>query len=384
MEKKQGILLAFGELFLKSEGVRKIFIERLLNNAALFLRKEKVFFKIHKFRGRIMIETDNTLKAQKIIKKIFGISWYSEAIFFPEIKMKELTNFISQNYKDWMENKKTFALRVKIEKGIIKESKEEIIDKIAEKINKKVDLSKPDKEIFIEIRKGGTFIFFKKNKGLGGLPVSSGGKILNLISGGIDSPVVSFLLAKRGVENIWLHFHSFPISSKKSIEKIEDLAKKFTNYQFNLKVIFIPFYKAQNEIRIKTPAKYRVLLYRRLMFKMAEKLAKKENCLALATGESLGQVSSQTLGNLGIIESVIKIPVFRPLIGMDKEEIIKMAKKFKTYNTSIIPQEDCCTMFVPKKQTAKGCLEEVKEIEKKLNFPKIINQCLKEIEIKNY
>ncbi len=366
---KNGILIAFGELFLKSEPVKKLFQKRLINNLWFFLKKEEIDFKIYNFRERIFIKTDQIIKAKKLIKKVFGISWFAENFFFPETNLKKFSCFVSENYKKWIKKGETFALRIK--------KNRKIIEKIAKNINRKVDLTKPKQELFIEERKRGWFLYFKKIKGLGGLPVSSSGKVLSLISGGIDSPVAAFLAAKRGAENIWLHFHSFPLVSKNSIEKTKDLAKIFLQYQPCLKIYFIPFQKAQMEIKAKTPAKYRILLYRRLMLKIAEKIAKKENCQALITGESLGQVSSQTLPNIKIIEETVKIPVLRPLICWDKEEIIKLAEKIGTFQISIKPAEDCCTLFVSKHQTAQGDLKKVKELEKKINTSRIIKEALR-------
>lgn len=368
---KKGILIAFGELFLKSEGVKKLFQKKLINNLCFFLKKEKVDFKILSFRERIFIETNQNLKAKKIIKRTFGIAWFSDSFYF--FNLKELIYFINNNYKEYIGKGESFAIRMKKDR--------EVIDKIAKLINRKVNLDRPKRELFIEQRPSlprlagcegknkKYFLYFKKIKGAGGLPVSSSGKVLSLVSGGIDSPVAAFLAAKRGAENIWLHFHSFPLVSNSSIEKTKELAQVFKKYQPNLKIYFIPFQKAQLEIKTKTPAKYRILLYRRLMFKIAERIAKKENCSALVTGESLGQVSSQTLPNMKIIEQAVKIPVLRPLIGFDKEEIIKIGQSIGTFNISIKPQEDCCTLFVPKHQTAEGKMDVVKELEKKINKP---------------
>lgn len=359
-QSKKGILIAFGELFLKSEGVRKLFQKRLINNLRFFLEKENIDFKILYFRERIFIKTDEIRRASKTVKRIFGIAWLAESFCFSQIK--ELSNFVAKNYPKWIKKNETFALRVK-------KDREKIINEIAKNINRKVDLTKPKRELFIETRDKKWFLYFKKQKGAAGLPIGSSSKALSLISGGIDSPVAAFLAAKRGAENVWLHFHSFPLVSNVSIEKVKELAKVFLDYQPCLKIYFIPFQKAQLEIKAKTPAKYRILLYRRLMFKIAERIAKKENCPALVTGESLGQVSSQTLPNMKIIEEAVKIPVLRPLIGFDKEEIIKLAKKIGTFEISIRPQEDCCTLFVPKHQTAEGRLDVVKELEKKINKP---------------
>jgi len=380
---KKGILIAFGELFLKSPGVQKIFKRKLINNLHFFLKKENFDFRIFPQRERIFVEVKDLEKAKKKIKNIFGISWFAKSLFFERANLKEVSDFIAKNYKNWIKENETFAIRLK--KGSeIKESGKKIIEEIAKNIKRKVDLEKPKRKIFVEARKGGWFLYFKKERGAGGLPVSSGGRVLALISGGIDSPVASYLMAKRGAENVWLHFHSFPLVSQKSIEKVKKLAQIFLNFQPKLKVYLFPFSKIQTEIKLKSPPKYRILLYRRAMVKIAQKIAKKENCSALVTGESLGQGSSQTLPNLEIIEKVVSIPILRPLIGFDKEEIIKMAKKIGTYEISILPQEDCCTLFVPKHASAKGNLKEIKKIEKNLKIKEAIEQSKKEIEILNY
>lgn len=377
---KKGILVAFGELFLKSYPVQVFFRKKLVRNIYFFLKKNKLEFNIFSFRERIFIETNNTKKAGKILKNIFGIFWISESLFFEKASIDDVSNFIFENYKTWIRKEETFAIRFK--KTVkTKESSLEIIEKTAERIERKVDLEKPKKEIFIEARKYGWFLYFKKKKCLGGLPVGSGEKVLALISGGIDSPVASYLIAKRGSENIWLHFHSFPLTSKKSIEKVKETAEIFLNYQPGLKIYFFPFAEIQSDVKIKIPPKYRVLVYRRLMLRIAEKIAEKENCYALITGESLGQVSSQTVPNIKITEKAVSIPVLRPLIGMDKQEIINLSKKIKTFSISTKPQEDACTLFTPKNASAKGNLEDIEKMEKTINFNKLIKKSLKKVEV---
>jgi thiamine biosynthesis protein ThiI len=380
---KKGILIAFGKIFLKSPGVQRIFKRKLQNNLSFFLKKEGVDFKVFPQRERIFIETKKHEKARKIIKNVFGISWFTKSFFFERETLSQVSNFIAQKYQNWIKENESFAIRLK--KGSeIKESSQKIIEEIAKNIKRKVDLEKPKREIFVEARKEGFYLYFKKEKGAGGLPVGTSGKVLTLISGGIDSPVASYLMAKRGAENVWLHFHSFPLVSQRSIEKVKKLAEIFLKFQPRLKVYLFPFSKIQMEIRVKSKPKYRVLLYRRAMVRIAENLAKKENCYALVTGESLGQVSSQTLPNLQIIEKAVSIPILRPLIGMDKEEIIDFSKKIGTYQISILPQEDCCTLFTPKHSSAKGNLKEIEKIEKSLNLKKIIKQSQKEVQILNF
>lgn len=381
---KIGILLAFGELFLKSEGVRRVFKKRLVNNLIFFLEKRNLKFKIFPSRERIFVETKSLEKCLEILKNIFGISWSAPCFFLEKGALEQVCEFVKRNYLKWIKQGQTFALRVTRDRGGTGEKREEIINKIAKVIRRKVNLSNPQKEIFIERRKNGWFLYFKKEKGQGGLPAGCEGKVLTLMSGGIDSPPAAFLLAKRGAENVWVHFHSYPLVSRASIEKVKELAKIFLNFQPHLKIYFVPFKDAQMEIKTKTPPKYRILLYRRLMLRIASKIAQKEKCEALITGESLGQVSSQTLVNIGIIEEAVRIPVLRPLIGMDKEEIITLAKKIGTFEISIRPQEDCCTLFIPKHPTAQGKLEEVKLLEKKLEIEKLIQKSITGLDTPNF
>jgi thiamine biosynthesis protein ThiI len=381
MEIKEGLLLAFGELFLKSERVRRLFSMKLTNNISISLKKAGINFKIYPLRERIFVETKEKNKAENVVKNVFGVSWFAQAIFL-EGGLEDLVKFVEENYEEWIKKNQSFAIRLK--KGDLSESGEEIIKKIASKIERKVDLEKPSVELFLEARKKGWFIYFKKKKGKGGLPVGTGGKALALISGGIDSPVASYLIAKRGCENVWIHFHSFPLVSNASIKKVEELVRVFLNYQPRLKVYFVPFSEIQMKIKASVEPKYRILLYRRFMLRIAEKVAEKEECKGIVTGESLGQVSSQTLTNLGIIEEVTKFPMLRPLIGFDKEEIVEIAKEIGTYEISIKPQEDCCTLFTPKHASAAGNLEVVRKFEKNLNIKEMIEKALKEAKVEIY
>jgi len=383
IKQKSGILIAFGELFLKSDSVKTYFKQKLVDGLLFFIKKEKLDAKVMSMRERIFIASDDLKSATKLAENTFGISWYANCMYFPETNLREFAAFVDKNYQDWIKKTETFALRLKIS-AEIKEEAKSVIDRIAKNIDRKVDLNKPKKELFIEVRKEGWFLYFKKDKGSGGFPIGSAGKVLALTSGGIDSPVASYLMAKKGADNIWLHFHSFPLVSNKSIEKVKELARVFMKYQPRLRVYFIPFSKAQVEIKGKAPASYRILLYRRLMLRIAEIIAEKEGCKALVTGESLGQVSSQTLTNLNIIEEATKVPVLRPLIAKDKQDIMDLAKKIGTYDISIKPQEDCCTLFTPKHANAQGKLENVKAIEKKLSIRKLVSQGIKEAKVEYY
>ena len=208
----------------------------------------------------------------------------------------------------------------------------------------------------------------------------SGMKALSLISGGIDSPVSSYLVLRKGVKLVYVHFHSFPIVSRTSIYKVMQLVKLLSKYQSPSILYLIPLGEIQTYLRTRVDPRYLIILYRRFMLRIAEKIAEREKASAIITGESLGQVSSQTLQNLKVIEEAIRIPILRPLIGLDKEEIVDIAKRIGTYEISIKPQEDCCTLFVPKRQITAARLEDIKRIEKDLPIKELVESALKKVE----
>ena len=248
-------------------------------------------------------------------------------------------------------------------------------------IDRKVNLSNPDKELFIELRNSGTYIYFEIIKGIDGLPVGCSGNALSLMSAGIDSPVSSYLMLKRGLHLDYIHYHSVPATDNKSIIKSKDLCKLLLKYQPKSKLFIIPFYKIQMEIKMKTPPEERIVLYRRFMLRIAEQLAKQNKMKALVTGEALAQVSSQTIDNMCAIQDAITMPILRPLVGFNKEEIISIAKQLATYDISIIPQGDCCTLFTPKHPTTCANLNKVKELEKELDINALIKKAIEDMEV---
>ncbi len=234
--------------------------------------------------------------------------------------------------------------------------------------------------MFIEITNRYAFLYLEKIKGLGGLPVGVSGRAVSLLSGGIDSPVASFYAQKRGIELVFLHFHALPYVNKASLEKAEKIVKILNKYQFSSKLYLIPFADIQKEILLKTKASFRVVLYRRFMFRIAEILAKKEKAKVLITGESVGQVASQTLENIAVITRAISLPIFRPLICQDKQDIIEKAKEIGTYDISILPHQDCCSRFLPKRPATKANLTEVRKEENKLDIKKLIAKAIEKVE----
>ena len=247
---------------------------------------------------------------------------------------------------------------------------------IRETTGAKVDLTHSELTIFIEILAKEAFLYTEKFQGQGGLPVGTSGKVACLLSGGIDSPVAAYRMMKRGCSVFFVHFHSYPYLSKMSQEKVGDIAEILNQYQRSSKLFLIPFGDIQKEIVLQAPAKYRVVLYRRMMVRITEAIAKREKALALVTGESLGQVASQTLENITSIENAATLPLLRPLIGMDKGEIIGQAKEIGTYDISIIPDQDCCQLFIPKNPAVRTTIEEIERVEKALDIPGLISMGL--------
>lgn len=366
------VLIRYGEIFLKSDFVFKKFEKKLIENIAKILKRAKIDFKTERERGRIFVSTKKEKKAIEELKKVFGIVSFSPVYHLGTSSLKEIKNFCQKEFKNYLKRGESFAVRAK-RVGSHSYSSQDLEREIGKVIEGRVDLKNPQKEVFVEVRDKNTYIFTEIFSGLGGLPVSTGGKVISFLSGGIDSAISSYLTIKRGCKVIFLHFHSFPLVSKKSIEKCQKIIEKLNDYQFNSELILIPFQKIQTHFKTQAPAKYLILLYRRSMARIGEKIAKIKDAKAIITGESLAQVSSQTLSNLAAIEETVKIPIFRPLIGQDKEEIIKIARKIGTFEISILPQEDCCTLFVPKHPATQSDPKVLKKIENELKIKKLEN-----------
>ena len=240
----------------------------------------------------------------------------------------------------------------------------------------KVDVHNPDIIVKVEVREFGAYVSAGQFKGAGGMPVGTNGRGLLLLSGGIDSPVAGYMLAKRGVRIDALHFESFPYTSERAREKVLELAKIVSEYSGEMYVHIVSLTHIQEELVKHCEEDYFTLLLRRYMMTIAEKVAKDKGCAALITGESLGQVASQTMQAIGLTDAAVNIPVFRPCIGMDKEEIVTIARKIGTFETSIQPYEDCCTVFTPKHPRTKPELEKVLVQENKVDFNALVDEAM--------
>ncbi len=247
-----------------------------------------------------------------------------------------------------------------------------------------VDLERPDLTIYVEVLPRDIYLSCGREAGPGGLPLGVSGRVVCLLSGGIDSPVAAHRLMKRGCQAVFVHFHGFPFLDGTSRSKAAELARVLTRFQFQSRLYLVPFGEIQREVVVGAPAPLRVVLYRRLMGRIAEQVALREGAKALVTGESLGQVASQTLDNLAVIEEAVGMPILRPLIGSDKEEIVQQARALGTYEISIIPDQDCCRLFVPQHPATLSNVEEVAAAEINLNIQKLVQMGLDQMEIRGF
>ena len=257
----------------------------------------------------------------------------------------------------------------------------EVAGEILRNTDLKVDVHNPDIMLSIEIREDGCYIFTKTYPGAGGYPLGVGGKIMHMLSGGIDSPVAAYLLMKRGIRVECIHFASPPYTNIGVIEKLKDLLAKLNIYQDQIRLNIVPFTKIQEKIYEVADESYCITIMRRMMFRLASKLAKRRNCPAISSGESVGQVASQTLESMRTINEVTNLPIIRPLVTTDKLDIIELARKIDTYEISIRPYEDCCTIFAPKNPKTKPALDKTVEYENKFDYQSMIEEALNNIEV---
>jgi tRNA uracil 4-sulfurtransferase len=245
----------------------------------------------------------------------------------------------------------------------------------------KVDVHQPDLYVHVEVRNQHSYVYGNDIAGLGGLPVGSSGRVMLLLSGGIDSPVAGYLALKRGVELHAVHFHSYPFTSDRAKQKVIDLAQILTRFAGKIHLHVVPFTEIQTEINKHCYESYTITIMRRMMLRIAEELANRNGALALVTGESLGQVASQTLESMRTINAVTHMPILRPVIGMDKQEIMAISKQIGTYETSILPYEDCCTIFLPKAPKTKPDILVAERQEAKLDVEKLVIEAVEGTEV---
>lgn len=378
-------IIHYSEIGLK-KGNRGFFESRLRENIQQALRgctepRIKMDF------GRFILEIENEDAIEQVIErlsKVIGIAHFCVAYQGdPDVQVLREQIYDRLKAVDF----RSFKVATRRVDKDYPHTSVEVNQLVGEKIflglNKTVDLHNPDLTCYIEIFNKRIYFYFDRHEGIRGLPVGSSGRVVSLISSGIDSPVASYLMMTRGCRVVFVHFHSFPFTNKASYHNAIRLARQLTRYQYNSRLYLVPLVKVQEAIIMHAPAKLRLILYRRMMLRIAETIAKKERCKALVTGESLGQVASQTLDNIGVISQACTLPILRPLIGLDKEWIIAQAKQLDTFSISIEPYDDCCSYLVPKSPETHARLEEVVAAENAIeNWPSLVTEAVTSAELK--
>ena len=397
------ILLRYGELHLK--GRNRPFFEK-----ALLKSIERALFDfqniaINKTDGRIYISEEkngsdenssekpglngleNTGALIERLKKVFGLVSISEAFRVKKdiSAIKQCSEYVIDNFLEENPSRSSFKVQSKRSDKTFFMDSVELNASVGEHILDKfpslhVDVHNPGVILYLEVREH-AYVYNDIIPAAGGMPSATNGKAILLLSGGIDSPVAGHMVAKRGVEPIAVHFYSFPYTGERSKQKVIDLCRMLSQYCGQLKLYIVPFTRIQQEIHEKCPQNYLTIIMRCFMMEIAQKVAEKENAKALVTGESIGQVASQTIDSLYVTDDSVSLPVFRPLIGMDKVEIMDRARKIGTYEISILPYEDCCTVFVPKNPAIHPSIQKTREAIGMLDREKLIEGAISGAEI---
>lgn len=386
---KEIILIKNGELALKGLN-RSTFEDILIKNIRKRI-KPLGEFEYRKEQSTVaVVPMEDYIDMDEVsdrISRVFGIAAYSRALQVEkdmDVILKNAPEYLAEQLK----NAKTFKVEGKRSDKKFPLKSPEISAEVGGAIlsafpHLKVDVKNPEILVTIEIREKFAFIRGNQTKGAGGMPTGTAGKSSILISGGIDSPVAAYMMAKRGLVLNAIHFASPPYTSPQSEEKVHNLLRQISRYSGNITLFTVGFTEIQEEIRDKCPEDLFTLIMRRFMMRIAQRIAEKEDSKALITGESLGQVASQTLNALACTDAVVSMPVFRPLIGLDKDEIIKVSRKIDTFDISIEPYEDCCTVFTPKHPKTKPQISVLENAEKALDVEALIDRAIENTTIKN-
>lgn len=365
-------LLKYGEITLKGKN-RHFFERKLLNNIKQALKG--LHYEIEFYPGRIYVRSDE--EVLKPLKQVLGLVGICEADV-AELSMDALKEKAVEVMKDLPV--KTFKVVTKRTNKKFPMQSPEISSELGAHLLKslnhlQVDVHEPDLYLEVEIREE-IYLYTHCEKGLGGLPYGSAGKSVHLMSGGIDSPVAFFQMARRGVTVVPLHFHSMPLTSQRSLEKVRDLLRVLTDYVGPIDFYHINLFRIQTAIKEVCEDRYFTILQRRMMTKLADRLASDLGALVLSTGENIAQVASQTLEGLVCTDDASTKPILRPLISLDKTDIVDMAKSLQTFETSILPFDDCCTVFLPEKVATRPRLEDVLREEAKLDVQKLLDEAM--------
>ena len=384
-------IVHYHELALKGRN-RDLFEDRLVHNIQRALKGVGVT-RVEKLRNRIRVllppEIDPSL-IQDRLRRVCGVANFFLAHAVPldiaQTRLDELSAAVIEDLRP--KSFSTFRVTAKrADKRLPMTSMDverAVGEAVCDTLGKKVNLKNPDLTIYLELLTKEAYCATEKVQGPGGMPVGVSGKVTCLISGGIDSPVAAYRMIKRGCHAFFVHFSGRPLVSRASEEKVRDLVQVLTAYQYESRLYIVPFGAIQREIVLNTPAPFRVVLYRRMMLRIAEEFARRESCWGLVTGDSLGQVASQTPENLSVVEEATALPLLRPLIGMDKLEITDEARRLGTYDTSIEEDQDCCKLFTPPHPSTKTRLDVLQKIERNLDVPGLVKQGLDIAELSEF
>ncbi len=376
------LLIKNGELALKGLN-RRTFEEALMSNLRYRLRKHGEFL-IRRAQSTIYIEPKNDYVdmegAADAVSRVFGIAAFSRARV-TEKDIEAIKEAAVAYLGDRLATAKTFKVEAKRADKAFPYTSPEISREVGGYVlshyhHLKVDVRNPEVLIMVEIRDFGAYIHAQQMPGAGGMPVGTGGKAAIMMSGGIDSPVAAYMMAKRGIQLTGIHFASPPYTSERAEQKVISLMERVGRYAGNMTLHIVPFTHIQEEIQRNCPEDYFTLIMRRFMMRLSQRVARDADCGAIITGESLGQVASQTIPAMAVVDTLATMPVFRPLIGMDKEEIVVISRKIDTFELSIQPYEDCCTVFTPRHPCTKPKLYKVEEAESVLDVDALVEEAL--------
>ena len=387
---KEVILVKYGEMALK--GLNKSSFEDILFKQIKYRLRPLGRFGYSAAQSTIYIEPEEDgIRMEEVIsrlQKIFGIATICRACVcekdFADIQAKGI-----EYLRETLEDADTFKVEAKRADKTFPMKSPEICRELGGALceafpNLTVDVHDPEITVMVDVRDSHAYVYAGKLRGAGGLPLGSSGKAMLLLSGGIDSPVAGYMMAKRGIKCSCIHFVSPPYTSDRARLKVEQLCEKMTDYCGDMKFYCVPFTEIQEELKRRCPEEYFTILMRRLMMLIAQEIAKKEGALALITGESVGQVASQTIQAMVCTDAVCKVPVFRPCVGLDKTEIIEIARKIDTFDISIQPYEDCCTVFTPRHPKIRPQLDLIEKAQEQGHFEEMIARAVAGTEVKDF
>jgi thiamine biosynthesis protein ThiI len=380
------LLVHYHEIALKARN-RPLFVKQLVHN----LKRATADLRVRRIRnltGRVLLELSAESSIRAVVdrvRQVFGVANCAPAVR-SSLTLEALQGTAEQVLTGRsFETFRVTARRANKAFPLTSQQINEVLgDFVRERFPVRVDLRNPEMTLFVQILPKDAFLYLEKVPGPGGLPVGVAGRVVALVSGGIDSPVAAYRMMRRGCPVSFVHFHGAPFLDRRTQEKTREIVKLLTRFQYTSRLYLIAFGETQQEVVVNVPAPYRVLLYRRLMVRIAEHLAGFEGAGAIVTGDSLGQVASQTLENLTVTEEAVKLPVFRPLIGMDKEEISEQARRIGTYEISIQPDQDCCTLFVPRHPATRATVEEIGRVELSLDIDRLVKMSVERAELETF